>query len=194
MTSVAARSALASTAPPTGTPVLTEVRDREAQGVDGNERVGHAVLDDEDDVRDEPLACPLDVVAWGDVDLLEIDGGLEGPRAQIFEGDVLDGDLDLLRPAGQKRLDGATLLVGGHSGVGQPPVKEVEGRGVVLASRGTHPTVVLGHELGPAVLEFRPLRLVGKPVVRDSRGAPDLVDPDHEGLETVQGPLRPDVQ
>jgi len=181
MTSVAARSALASTAPPTGTPVLTEVRDREAQGVDGNERVGHAVLDDEDDVRDEPLACPLDVVAWGDVDLLEIDGGPEGPRAQIFEGDVLDGDLDLLRPAGQKRLDGATLLVGGHGGVGQPPVKEVEGRGVVLDRiLRLNPGAAAGEVATCDVysLTWRVTQWLGQAPVRGVRAVTPSVTPD----------------
>jgi hypothetical protein len=64
--------------------VLAEIGDGQAQRVDGNERVRHLVLHDEDEMGDVPLPPALDVVDGCAVDLLEIDRGLERRLAQVL--------------------------------------------------------------------------------------------------------------
>jgi hypothetical protein len=79
-------------------------------------------------VGDVALAADLEVVVLRVVDLLEVDGGAVGRLAEVVDGDVLDGDLDLFALAGEERLDGLGLAVGLDGGVGEAAVEEVERR------------------------------------------------------------------
>jgi hypothetical protein len=79
-----------------------------------------------------------------------------------------------------------------RSSVGEPPVEEVEGFGVLLPDGGPHPAVVLRDELHQEVLQLRGVRRIGQAVVRDRGGTPDVVDPDDQRLDVGVGPLRGD--
>src|SRR5207253_820738 len=91
--------------------VLSEVGDGEPERVDGNEVVRDAVFDDEQNVGYVLFASRFLVVRTV-VDLLEIDRGMVGGRAQILDRNIGDLDVILLALAGEERLDGLGLLVG----------------------------------------------------------------------------------
>src|SRR5512143_2782600 len=66
--------------------VVAEVGDGQPQRVDGDERVGDLVPEDEDDVCGERFPAPFAVIIERVVDLVEVDGGLVRGLPEVLEG------------------------------------------------------------------------------------------------------------
>ena len=128
------------------------------------------------------------------VHLVEVHGRPVGRLPEILQGDVLHPDVDLLAAAGQEPLDQAGLLVGLDGGVGEAAVEKVERLGILLAHGRAHAAVVHRDELHEEVLQLGRLRRVGQAVVTDGGRMAHVIDPNDEGLDVAEGPLRVDVQ
>ena len=119
--------------------VLAEVRDRETQRVDRDDRVRNVLLDDKYQMRDVALAPGLQALVPGEVDLLEVDRRLVRGSPQVLDRDVLDRDIDLVAVSGGEGLDDLALSVRLDGRVGEPPVQEIERRRIVLPDRRLAP-------------------------------------------------------
>src|SRR3981189_440476 len=75
--------------------VFAEVGNRETQRIDGDQLVGHARLEDEDEIPGVQVALEFAVIGGRIVDEIEIDAGAVGRGVHLFEGDFLDVDIDL---------------------------------------------------------------------------------------------------
>ena len=135
---------------------------------------------------DVALAADLEVVVLREVDLFKVDGGAVGRLAEVVDGDILDGDLDLVASRREERLDGLVLAVGLDGGVGEAAVEEIERLGPGLADGRAPPAVVLGDELDEEVADLGVLRLPAEAVVAERLGAADVGDADDQRLEVLE--------
>src|SRR6202040_990464 len=69
--------------------VLSEICDRNSQGVDGDKLVWNFALKNEHEIRSVKVAFDLAVVRRGVINHVEIDSGLERRSLHAFEGDFL---------------------------------------------------------------------------------------------------------
>ena len=119
--------------------VLAEVRDRQSERVDRDDRVRDVLLDDKYQMRDVALAPGLEPLVPGEVDLLEVDRRLVRRRPQVLDRDVLDRNVDLVAFPVKECLDRLAVAVRFDGRVGEPPVQEIERRRIVLPDRRLAP-------------------------------------------------------
>src|SRR6267142_2815297 len=75
--------------------VFAKVGNREAQGIDGDQVVRHARLENEDQIAGVQVALELAVIGGRIVDEVEIDPGAVRRGLHLFESDFFDIDIDL---------------------------------------------------------------------------------------------------
>src|SRR5229473_605280 len=75
--------------------VFAKVGNRKAQGIDGDQVVRHARLENEDEIAGVQVALELAVIGGRIVDEVEIDSGAVRRGLHLFESDFFDIDIDL---------------------------------------------------------------------------------------------------
>src|ERR1700739_697336 len=168
--------------------VLTEVGDRQSQRIDGDEFVGHAGLENKNEVGSIELALQLAVISGRVVHHVKIHAGAVGWCLQFLERDLLHVDVDFgSRGVGQEFPDDVVLPIGVEDAVGELAVEEVERLCEVVLDGVAVPPVEELREFGEKVFRFGVLWFVLEIVIIDRFCSPEVVDTDDERPEVLEG-------
>src|SRR5260221_13811423 len=168
--------------------ILAEVGNRQPQGIDGDEFVGHAGLENEDKISGIQFTFQFAVIGGRVVDHVEVHARTVGRRLQFFERDLLYIDVDFRsRGIGEKFLDDIVLPVSVEDAVGQVAVEKVQRLREIVLDGVSVPAIVELAELREEIFGFGVLRFVFEVMVVDRFRAPEVVNADDQRAEILKG-------
>jgi len=174
--------------------IFAEVCDCESERIDGDEFVGDSSLEEKNEIGRVEVALDLGAVGGRVVHHIEINMSLERWGLHVFECYFLHVDVDLgSRCIGDELFNDLVFLVGVEDAVRQLSVEEVQGLREVVLDCVAVATVIERAKLREEILGLGILGLVFKIMVVDRLRATEVIDPNYERAEVLEGADRAEV-